>query len=60
MVKDVGPLLEGVIRGHDDRSLLIAQRHDLEEQIGACLVNRQIAERSDLETTGRADYGECL
>ena len=44
MVKDFGPLLEGAIRGHDDRSLLIAQRHDLEEQIGALQAPR--AQRS--------------
>ena len=44
MVKDFGPLLEGAIRWHDDRSLLIAQRHDLEEQIGALQAPR--AQRS--------------
>ena len=36
--------LEGAIRWHDDRSLLIAQRHDLEEQIGALQAPR--AQRS--------------
>ena len=44
MVKDFGPLLEDAIRWHDDRSLLIAQRHDLEEQIGALQAPR--AQRS--------------
>ena len=44
MVEDRGPLLEGAVGGQDQRPLFIAQRDDLEEQIGACLVNREIAE----------------
>src|SRR5215470_2153141 len=44
IVKDLGPFLERTVRGDHDRSLFIAQRDDLEEQIGASLVNRQIAE----------------
>src|SRR5712692_17995 len=44
MVEDRGPLLESAVRGNNNRPLFIAQRDDLEEQIGACLVNREIAE----------------
>ena len=44
MGKDFGPLVEGAMRGHDDRSLLIAQRKDLEEQIGA--LQAPLAQRS--------------
>src|SRR2546428_13653218 len=44
MVEDHGPLLKGTVRGNDDGPLFIAQRDDLEEQIGTCLVNREIAE----------------
>ena len=42
IVKYFGPLLESTVRGHDDRPLLIAQRNDLEEQIGGGLVNGEI------------------
>src|SRR5713101_2526461 len=44
MVEDRGPLLESAVRGNNNRPLFIAQRNDLEEQVGACLVNREIAE----------------
>ena len=42
MVEDCGPLLQGAVGGTDDRPLFIAQRDDLEEQIGARLVNREV------------------
>src|SRR5215831_7656203 len=44
MVEDRGPLLESTVGGHDERPLFIAQADHLEEQIGARLVNGQIAE----------------
>src|SRR5215471_13021573 len=44
IIKDLGPFLEGAVRGDHDRALLIAQRDDLEEQISARLVNGQVAE----------------
>ena len=44
MVEDRGPLLKSTVGGNDERPLFIAQADHLEEQIGACLVNRQIAE----------------
>src|SRR6266849_3210996 len=42
MVEDCGPLLKGAVGGNDDRPLFIAQRDDLEEQIGARLVNWEV------------------
>ena len=44
MVEDRGPFLEGAVGGNDKRPLFIAEANHLEEQIGACLVNREIAE----------------
>ena len=44
IVKDLGPFPEGTIRGQHDRPLFIAEGDDLEEQIGTCLVNRQVAQ----------------
>ena len=52
MVEDRGPLLEGAVRGNNDRPLFIAQLDDLEEQIGARLVNREIAEFVEDEQRG--------
>src|SRR5467141_884570 len=52
MVEDRGPLLESAVRGNNNRPLFIAQRDDLEEQIGACLVNREIAELVEDEQRG--------
>jgi hypothetical protein len=43
MVEERGPLLAGTVRGHNYRSLFIAQRDDVEEQVGARLVNRESA-----------------
>ena len=43
IVEDLGPLLKGAVRGNNDRALLIAQRDDLEQQIGAGLVNGEVA-----------------
>src|SRR5712691_13444799 len=42
MVESCGPLLKGAVGGNDDRPLFIAQRDDLEEQIGARLVNWEV------------------
>src|SRR5262245_39488153 len=44
MIEDRGPLLKGPVRGEDHRPLFIAQADYLEEQIGARLVDRKIAE----------------
>jgi len=44
IIEDLGPLLEGAVRGDNDCPLLIAQRDDLEEQIGARLVDGEVAE----------------
>ena len=52
MVEDRRPLLEGAVGGQDQRPLFIAQADHLEKQIGACLVNRQIAEFIEDEQGG--------
>ena len=44
VVEDRGPLLEGAVRGNDQRPLFIAEADHLEEQIGTHLVDREIAE----------------
>src|SRR5262245_4539142 len=44
IVENLGPLLEGAVRGDDNRPLFIAQRDDLEEEIRSRLVNGEIAE----------------
>ena len=44
VVEDLGPVFEGSVGGDDDGALLVALADDLEEQIGAVLVDGQIAE----------------
>jgi hypothetical protein len=48
----LGPLLKGPDRGDNDRPLFIAQRDDLEEQIGAGLVDGEIAQLVQDEQCG--------
>jgi hypothetical protein len=43
MVENLGPILKGTVRGNDASASFIAQRDDLEEQVGASLINGQIA-----------------
>ena len=45
--EDLGPFVEGQIRGHERRRLLVALGEDLEEQLGAGLRQRHIAELVD-------------
>jgi hypothetical protein len=52
LVEDLGPLLKGPDRGDNDRPLFIAQRDDLEEQIGAGLVDGEIAQLVQDEQCG--------
>src|SRR6266571_1452273 len=52
MVEDRGPLLESAVGGNDERPLFIAQGDNLEEQIGARLVNREVAELVEDEQRG--------
>src|SRR5262244_4506709 len=52
IVEDLGPFLEGTVGGNHDRALLVAQRDDLEEEISARLVNRQVAEFVEDEQGG--------
>ena len=42
VVKDLRPVLEGPVAGNDRRAALIALADDLEEAIGAELIDRQI------------------
>ena len=44
IVEDAGPLFEGFVGGQHDGAALVALADDLEEQIGAMLVDRQVAE----------------
>ena len=44
VVEDLGPLFVGLIGRDDGRSLLVTAADDLEEQIGAGLVDRQVTE----------------
>jgi len=57
MVEDRGPLLEGTVRGDNNRPLFIAQTDDLEEQIGSGLVNRKVAQLVEDEQRG---FGVCF
>jgi len=43
VVKYLGPLLEGPVSGNNHGAPLIAMADHLEEQIGAALINGQIA-----------------
>ena len=49
VVEDFGPVLICPICSEDDGTTLIALADDLEEQIGAVFVDRQIAEFVDLK-----------
>ena len=42
--EDLGPFVEGQIRGHERRCLLVALGEDLEQQLGAGLRQRDVAE----------------
>jgi hypothetical protein len=45
--EDLGPFVEGQVRGDDDRAALVALGDDLEEQLGAGLAERHEAEFVD-------------
>ena len=44
IVKDLGPFFKSAIGGNDKRAAFIAPADDLEKQIGAVFIDRQIAE----------------
>ena len=44
VIEDGRPLLEGFVGGQRDRTPFVTLADDLEEKIGAVLVNRQIAD----------------
>jgi hypothetical protein len=41
-VKNRRPLFEGLVGGEDDRTAFVALADDLEEQVGAALIDREI------------------
>ena len=43
IAEDLAPRAEALIAGDDDRATLVAARDQLEEQVGALAVDRQIA-----------------
>ena len=47
VIEDLGPVLVGAIGRDDHGAMLVAFADDLEKQIGAMLVDRQIAEFVD-------------
>jgi len=47
--EDLGPFVEGQVRGGDDGAALVALRDDLEEERGACLGERHEAQFVDDE-----------
>src|ERR1035441_1686622 len=47
VVEDPGPVFIGLIGREDDRTVLVALTDDLEEQVGARLIDRQIADLVD-------------
>ncbi len=49
IVEDLRPFFKRSIRSNDNRALFIAQADDLEEQIGAMLVNGQETELVETE-----------
>src|SRR6185436_8805605 len=44
VIEDGGPLLEGLIGGENDRSAFVALADDLKEQVGAVLVDGEVAD----------------
>ena len=47
VIEDFGPTLEGLVGGDDNGATFVALADDLEEQVGADLVERKIAELID-------------
>lgn len=58
VVKNLRPVLEGAVRGDQRRALLIAQADDLKEQVGAGLVNGEVAEFIEDEQGGLGVFFE--
>src|SRR5439155_9727661 len=47
VAEDIAPAAEGLVAGQDERPLLVAAADQLEEQVGAALVDRQVADLVD-------------
>ena len=60
VIKDFGPFLEGTIGGDHDRPLFVAQRDDLEEEIGTRLVNGQVPQFVEDEQRGFGVFLDSL
>ena len=52
VVEDFGPVFIGLVGGQQDRALLVALADDLEEQVGADLVDGQVAQFIHREDRG--------
>ena len=60
VVEDGGPVFEGLVGGQDDRAAFVALADDLEEQVGAALVDGQIAQFVDDQQIGAGVLLEFL
>ena len=62
IVEDLGPVLEHAVGGDDNGALLIALTDDLEQQIGAVFIDRQVAQLIDNQKRGGGRYffSSCL
>jgi hypothetical protein len=49
VAQDLAPLLEGAVRGDDDRAALVAARDEREQQVGRLALERQVADLVDDE-----------
>ena len=52
VAEDVAPRAQALIARHDDRAPFVAARDELEEQIGALAVDRDVADLVDDEELG--------
>ena len=53
VVEERGPLFEGFVGGQDDGAAFVAGADDLEEQVGALLVDGQVADFVEDQQAGR-------
>jgi hypothetical protein len=49
VAQDLVPLLEGAVRGDDDRAACVAARDEREQQVGRLALERQVADLVDDE-----------
>ena len=58
VVEDAGPLLEGLVGGHDEGTTFVALADDLEEEVGTVLVDGEIANLVQEEDVGAEVFAE--